>query len=116
MPSCNSAVWCRERLGHISKGWGAVAGADAAAHEAQADALEIEAQARHGGSVPAGNTAPAIVSDLGLTRKALHEARQLRGAEAIICVHCDKYALYAIRCGTCSNPVLVSSGRTRERP
>jgi hypothetical protein len=74
-----------------------------AAYRAQADALEIEAQAkrrladeydaaqargevatqsRHDGSVPAGNTAPATVSDLGLTRKAIHEARQLRDAEA----------------------------------
>ena len=75
----------------------------AAAHRAQADAVEIEAQAkrrladeydaaqargevatqsRHGGSVPAGNTAPATVADLGLTRKQVHEARQLRDAEA----------------------------------
>lgn len=78
----------------------------AAAHRAQADALEIEAQAKrrladeydaaqqrgevagHGGergnqhvaNVPGGNV--ATVADLGLTRKAIHEARQLRDAEA----------------------------------
>lgn len=34
-------------------------------------------------SVPKGN-APATVSDLGLTRKAIHEARQLRDAEAAV--------------------------------
>ena len=78
--------------------------ARSAAHRAQTDAAEIEAQAKRrladeydaaqqrgevagGGfkgnqwSVPEGN-APATVSDLGLTRKAIHEARQLRDAEA----------------------------------
>ena len=75
----------------------------AAAHRAQADALEIEAQAKRRladeydaaqargevagpatgrpKSVPDGNALPAV-SDLGLTRKAVHEARQLRDAEA----------------------------------
>lgn len=75
----------------------------AAVHRAQADALEIEAQAKrrladeydaaqergevvgpHNGArnrVPQEN-AIATVSDLGLTRKAIHEARQLRDAEA----------------------------------
>lgn len=33
-------------------------------------------------SVPHGN-APANVSDLGLTRKAIHEARRTRNAEAV---------------------------------
>lgn len=77
----------------------------AAAHRAQADALEIEAQAKRrladeydaaqkrgevGQSgtrtdlVPKENEVrPATVSDLGLTRKAIHEARQLRDAEAV---------------------------------
>lgn len=76
----------------------------AAAHRAQADALEIEAQAKRrladeydaaqergevGQSgtrtdlVPKQNEVrPATVADLGLTRKAVHEARQLRDAEA----------------------------------
>ena len=70
----------------------------AAAHRAQADALEIEVKAkrrladeydaaqergelaRHGqkrSDVPDGN----ISSDLGLTRKQIHEARQFRVAE-----------------------------------
>jgi hypothetical protein len=75
----------------------------AAAHRVQADALEIEAQAKrrladeydaaqergevatqahHRSSLPAGKTAPATVSDIGLTHKQVHEARQLRDAEA----------------------------------
>lgn len=78
----------------------------AAANRVQADALEIEAQAKRrladeydaaqdrgefasqsrGGpniahGVPQGNTV-ATVAELGLTRKAIHEARQLRDAEA----------------------------------
>ncbi len=75
----------------------------AAVHRAQADALEIMAQAKcrladeydaaqqrgevagHGGArnfnVPQGNVEPKV-ADLGLTRKAIHEARQLRDAEA----------------------------------
>lgn len=74
----------------------------AAAHRAQADALEIEAAAkrrladeydaaqqsgeiqRHGGDrvskVSVENLAPTV-SDLGLTRKEVHDARQLRDAE-----------------------------------
>jgi hypothetical protein len=76
----------------------------AAAHRAQADALTIKAQAEcrladeydaaqergevagHGGNrgnqfakVPAGNDATA--ADLGLSRKDIHEARQIRDAE-----------------------------------
>ena len=75
----------------------------AAAHRAQAHALEIEAQAKHrlaneydaaqnrgevqtpGGDrtsiVSDRNNAPSV-SDLGLTRKEIHEARQIRDAEA----------------------------------
>ena len=76
-----------------------------AAHRAQADALEIEAQAKRrladeydaaqergevagpqgGGerSRPERSPTTATVSDLGLTRKAIHEARQIRNAEAV---------------------------------
>ena len=76
----------------------------AAAHRAQADAVEIEALAKrrladeydaaqergevvgaHDGAkkrVPDGN-AIATVTDLGLTRKQVHEARQIRNAEAV---------------------------------
>jgi len=74
----------------------------AAAHRAQADALLIESQAkrrladeydaaqergevaRNGGdrtSVPDGNAAPTA-SDIGFTRRAIMEARQIRDAEA----------------------------------
>ena len=70
----------------------------AAAYRAQGDALLIESQAkmrladeydaaqergevqRHG-DVPHGNIVPTV-TDLGLTRKDVHEARQLRDAEA----------------------------------
>ena len=72
-------------------------------HRAQADALEIEARAKRRladeydaaqergevdqegrpKTVPQGNGfAPATVADLGLTRKQVHEARQVRDAEA----------------------------------
>lgn len=74
----------------------------AAAHRAQADALEIETAAkrrladeydaaqargevhRHGGQMPREVADPNIpsVSDLGLRRDQIHEARQLRDAEA----------------------------------
>ena len=74
----------------------------AAAHRAQADALEIEAAAkrrladeydaaqtrgevhRHGGQLPRDVADPNIpsVSELGLRRDQIHEARQLRDAEA----------------------------------
>ena len=74
----------------------------AAAHRAQADALEIEAAAKRrladeydaaqergevaklGDNLPSvsvGNAKPTSV-DLGLSRKSIHEARQLRDAEA----------------------------------
>lgn len=74
----------------------------AAAHRAQAHALEIEARAkrrladeydaaqargevhRHGGQVPRDVADPNIpsVSELGLRRDEIHEARQIRDAEA----------------------------------
>lgn len=75
----------------------------AAAHRAQAHALEIESKAKHlladeydaaqergeiqrhggdrSGKVSGKNLAPTV-SDLGLTRKEVHEARLLRDAEA----------------------------------
>jgi hypothetical protein len=77
----------------------------AAAHRAQADALEIEAQAKRrladeydaaqergeaatrqnnpgtGGHVPDGNMPPATAADLGLSRKDIHDARLIRDAE-----------------------------------
>lgn len=74
-----------------------------AVYRAQADALEIESMAKrrladeydaaqergevagHGGGrnfkVPDGNVETATVSDIGLTRKDIHEARQIRDAE-----------------------------------
>lgn len=72
-------------------------------HRAQADALEIEAMAKrrladeydaaqargevavrgqHGSHVPDGNMV-ATAADLGLSRKEVHEARQIRDAEEI---------------------------------
>ncbi len=74
-----------------------------AAYRAQRDALVIEAQAKrrladeydaaqargevqrhghHAGDVLDRNITPAA-ADLGLTRKAIHDARQLRDAEAV---------------------------------
>ncbi|MCL7466081.1 hypothetical protein [Phaeovulum sp. NW3] len=76
----------------------------AAAHRAQADALEIEATAKRRladeydaaqargevarlGSnqtelgVPNGNTRPATASELGMSRKFIHDARLIRDAE-----------------------------------
>ncbi|MDP4004140.1 hypothetical protein [Methylobacterium sp. NEAU K] len=42
---------------------------------------EVAVQGQHAAHVPDGNMR-AAVTDLGLTRKAIHEARQLRDAEA----------------------------------
>lgn len=55
------------------------------AHECDAaqERGEAATQSRHLGSVPGGNTAPADVTDLGLTRTQVHEARQIRNAEAV---------------------------------
>lgn len=63
-------------------------------YDAAQERGEVAANGQRGKAVPDGNSL-ATVSDLGLTRKAIHEARQLRDAEAIICVHCDKYAPYS---------------------
>lgn len=71
-----------------------------AVYRAQADALEIESMAkrrladeydaaqergevqRHGKvEVPDGNLKPATLSDLGISKKEVHEARQIRDAE-----------------------------------
>jgi hypothetical protein len=90
--------------GASAGGSGAVAGVAAAAHRAQADALEIEAQAKRrladeydaaqergevqtrGGdrktNLPGRKDDPTV-SDIGLTYKQVHEARQLRDAEAV---------------------------------
>jgi hypothetical protein len=43
---------------------------------------EVAVQAHRVAHGPDGNTR-AVVADLGLTRKAVHEARQLRDAEAV---------------------------------
>ncbi|MBP1183774.1 hypothetical protein [Methylobacterium sp. PvR107] len=81
-----------------------------AAHRAQADAAEIEAQAERrladgsdaaqqrgevaSGSVrtdivpPSNDVRPATAADLGLTRKAIHETRRLRDAEVIFLTPC----------------------------
>lgn len=73
----------------------------AAAHRAQADALEIEAMAKRRladeydaaqqrgevasvgqpSIVPEGNDKPATAEELGISRKDIHEARQFRDAE-----------------------------------
>ena len=73
----------------------------AAAHRAQADALEIEAMAKRRladeydaaqergeiarvgqpSIVPDGNDKPATAADIGLSRKDIHEARLIRDAE-----------------------------------
>jgi hypothetical protein len=77
----------------------------AAAHRAQADALEIEAAAKRRLAdeydaaqergeiarlgtnqsdlgVSGGNTRPSTAADIGLSRKAIHDARLIRDAEA----------------------------------
>lgn len=90
-----------KRTARISKAKNAHDSVVAAAHRAQADALEIEAQAKrrladeydaaqvrgevqpHGGQgkkdVPKENI--PSTSDLGLSRKAIHEGREIRDAE-----------------------------------
>lgn len=91
-----------KRSARLSKAKAAHDDVIAAAFRAQADALEIEAQAKrrladeydaaqergevagHGGGrnfkVSDGNVETTI-ADIGLTRKAIHEARQIRDAE-----------------------------------
>ncbi|MDI1265283.1 MAG: hypothetical protein PS018_18710 [bacterium] len=91
-----------KRAGRIAKAKGAHDTVVAAAHRAQADALEIEAAAkrrladeydgaqergevqkagRAKTNVPDQNISPAKVEDIGLTRKDVHEARRVRNAE-----------------------------------
>lgn len=92
-----------KRAARLSKAKGAHDALIAAAHRAQADALEIEAKAKrrladeydaaqergevagHGGNrkinVPDGNVEVAA-ADIGLSRKDIHEARLIRDAES----------------------------------
>ncbi len=91
-----------KKAARLSKAKGAHDALIAAAHRAQADALEIEAKAKrrladeydaaqergevkaNGGdrvsTVSKKNSAPSA-SDIGLTRKDIHEAREIRDAE-----------------------------------
>lgn len=91
-----------KRTARLAKAKGAHDSLIAAAHRAQADALEIEAQAKrrladeydaaqergevkaNGGdrvsTVSKQNSAPAA-ADLGISRKQIHEAREIRDAE-----------------------------------
>ena len=91
-----------KRAARLQKAKGAHDELVAAAHRAQADALEIEANAKRrlateydaaqqrgevqkaGGNrtsiIPEGNNAPTI-SEIGLSAKEIHEARQIRDAE-----------------------------------
>ncbi|SFI85475.1 hypothetical protein [Methylobacterium brachiatum] len=50
-------------------------------YDAAQERGEVAANGQRGKAVPDGNSL-ATVADLGLTRKAIHEARQLRDAEA----------------------------------
>ena len=91
-----------KRTARLQKAKGAHDELIAAAHRAQADALEIEANAKRrladeydaaqqrgevqkaGGDrtsiIPEGNNAPSV-SEIGLSAKEIHEARQIRDAE-----------------------------------
>jgi hypothetical protein len=74
-------------------------------HRAQADALEIEAGAKRRladeyarigdnlPSVPDGNSQPTA-ADLGLSRKGIHDAREIRDAEASIAGVLELVAAY----------------------
>jgi hypothetical protein len=94
-----------KRAARLSKEKNAHDSLIAAAHRAQADALEIEAQAKRkladeydaaqergevakqsdslkrGPVVPNDNNGKVHVSDIGLSRKVIHEAREIRDAE-----------------------------------
>jgi len=91
-----------KRAGRIAKAKGAHDTVVAAAHRAQADALDIESAAkrrladeydgaqergevaksgRAKTNVPDQNILPAKVEEIGLTRKDVHEARRVRNAE-----------------------------------
>jgi hypothetical protein len=96
-----------KRAGRIAKAKGAHDTVVAAAHRAQADALEIEAAAKRrladeydaaqdrgevataadtqkrGPGVPEQNAGKATAADAGLTRKQVHEARRVRNAEKV---------------------------------
>lgn len=98
-----TAYVAAKHAGHLAKAKDAHDTLIVAAHRAQADALEIEARAkrrladeydaaqergeaqRAGGDrktiVPDKNNDPPTVTDLGLTRKQVHEAREIRDAE-----------------------------------
>lgn len=87
-----------KRAGRIQKAKRAHDDIVAAMHRAQADALEIEAQAKRRladeydaaqdrgevakvgqpSIVPVGNNKPATAADIGLDRKEIHDARQVR--------------------------------------
>lgn len=89
-----------KRAARLSKAKNAHDDVIGAVYRAQADALEIEAQAKRRladeydlaqergevasgrpKSIPDGNSSPATVAEMGLTSKAIHEARQIRNAE-----------------------------------
>jgi hypothetical protein len=89
-----------KKAARLSKAKGAHDTLIAAAHRAQADALEIEAQAKRRladeydaaqergevatgrpKTIPGGNTS-ATVAEIGLSSKEIHDARTIRGAEA----------------------------------
>lgn len=94
-----------KKAARLAKAKGAHDALIAAAHRAQADALEIEAGAkrrladeydaaqergevassgdnlRKGSGVPKQNAGKATAADVGLTRKQIHEAREIRDAE-----------------------------------
>jgi N6-adenosine-specific RNA methylase IME4 len=91
-----------KRAARMAKAKGAHDQVVAAAHRAQADALEIEAAAKRrladeydgaqergevqkaGGNrkikIPDGNNGPATASDIGIPSKEIHDARQIRDA------------------------------------
>lgn len=95
-----------KRAARLAKAKGAHDELISAAHRAQAGALEIEAQAKRRladeydgaqergeaatrqnnpgtvGHVPNGNMPPPTAAEMGLSRKDIHEARQVRDAEA----------------------------------
>lgn len=89
-----------KRTARLAKAKGAHDSLIAAAHRAQADALEIEAQAKRRladeydaaqergevasgrpKSIPEQNTFQPTMADVGLTAKEVHEAREIRDAE-----------------------------------
>lgn len=99
--AANMAYDAAKSAARIAKAKGAHDELIAKVHRAQADALEIEAMAKRRladeydaaqergevasvgqpSIVPEGNDKPATAADLGLSRKDIHEARQIRDAE-----------------------------------